>query len=483
MALQGRLEEIQAQHGSCDEQLWMRLDCPPCNCTSHRAAATRPGILPQVPLCKPVGGHAAGPRRREVTVPATWPALALGAGQGFQAAAAPAAARKQRRQQVKPPQQQQPGGTVDALIAAPVAASVTAHAQVAAPVASVASVAAPVAPVDAPVAVVAPAAAPVYAQIISLLQLQATQIQDLQRQQLQCKDSRRQLQLQNKDSQRQLLQLQQQMQDREDAFIQLQHQVIQVREEVQGNSRSQLTLEHAVHTCQRQQGQQRAQPSTSSPPQLTTQTPAQPPAQPVTQAPAQPQPPVQRPAQSAVQRAAQPQPPQSQPSSSTPAQQSPADIEETPGSAMVLPEERERRKRSADVVMYGLTGGSSACLRQAAQRVFQALNMPEAGQHVVAVDLLPTQGPHPPVVVRFDEPCWSPRLLRSKSNLRQIPALAKVYIAEHLTRIQMTEKTARQHSFAFAAAQQLGSAFWRGSEVMLHRRDASPGAAPEAFAC
>ena len=33
-------------------------------------------------MCKPVGGYAAGPRRREVTVPATWPALALGAGQG-----------------------------------------------------------------------------------------------------------------------------------------------------------------------------------------------------------------------------------------------------------------------------------------------------------------------------------------------------------------------------------------------------------------
>ena len=148
---------------------------------------------------------------------------------------------------------------------------------------------------------------------------------------------------------------------------------------------------------------------------------------------------------------------------------------------MLLPEERERRKRSANVVMYGLTREISACLRQAAQGVFQALNMPEAGQHVVAVDLLPTQGPHPPVVVRFDEPCWSPRLLRSKRNLRRIPALAKVYIAEHLTRIQMTEKTARQHRFA--AAQQLGSAFWRGSEVMLHRRDAPSGAAPEVFAC
>ena len=33
-------------------------------------------------MCKPVGGYAAGSRRREVTVPAAWPALALGAGQG-----------------------------------------------------------------------------------------------------------------------------------------------------------------------------------------------------------------------------------------------------------------------------------------------------------------------------------------------------------------------------------------------------------------
>ena len=130
-----------------------------------------------------------------------------------------------------------------------------------------------------------------------------------------------------------------------------------------------------------------------------------------------------------------------------PAQEPPTDIGEAPGSAMVLPEQQERHKRSANVVMYGLSGDSPACLRQAVQEVFQALSLPHAGQHVVAVEPLPTQGPHPPVVVRFDDPWWSARLLRSKRGLRRLPALARVYIAEHLTRIQQTEKSAGQPRF------------------------------------
>ena len=105
-----------------------------------------------------------------------------------------------------------------------------------------------------------------------------------------------------------------------------------------------------------------------------------------------------------------------------PAEQSSSAIDEATVSATVLPEEQERRRRSANVVMYGLSGDSSACLRQAAQEVFQALNPPDAGQHVVAVEPLPTQGPHPPVVVRFDDPCWSTRLLCSKRSLRRVPA-------------------------------------------------------------
>ena len=143
-----------------------------------------------------------------------------GSRPGFRAAAAPAAARKQRRQQVKPPQQQQPGGTVDALIAAPVApvaAPVAFIAQVAAPVALDAPVAAPAASVHAPVAVVAPAATPVDAQTMSLIQFvsamhseHSAKIQDVRSQlQLQEKDFQRQLQLQNK----QQLQLRQQLQN------------------------------------------------------------------------------------------------------------------------------------------------------------------------------------------------------------------------------------------------------------------------------
>ena len=92
------------------------------------------------------------------------------------------------------------------------------------------------------------------------------------------------MQLLNKDFQRQLLQLRQQLQDREEVISQLQHQFIQVQEEVQGNSRGQLLLEHAVRSCQRQQGQQRAHPSTSPPLRHTPQTLTQP----ATQAPAQP---------------------------------------------------------------------------------------------------------------------------------------------------------------------------------------------------
>eukprot|EP00891_Asterochloris_glomerata_P008079 jgi/Astpho2/8079/Aster-03025 len=81
-----------------------------------------------------------------------------------------------------------------------------------------------------------------------------------------------------------------------------------------------------------------------------------------------------------------------------PVQQRPIDIEEVPRSDMVLPEEQERRKRSANVVMYGLSGESSACLKQAAEEVFQSLNLHHARQHAVAVEPLPTQGPHPPVI-------------------------------------------------------------------------------------
>eukprot|EP00891_Asterochloris_glomerata_P007320 jgi/Astpho2/7320/Aster-01622 len=209
--------------------------------------------------------------------------------------------------------------------------------------------------------------------------------------------------------------------------------------------------------------------------------------QPATQAPARPQPPVQLPvqhqppvqplaqpsAQNTVQRAAQPPRHQSELTAlipswarlQQPVQQPPIDIEEAPSSDMVLPEEHERRKRSANVVMYGLSGESSACLKQAAEEVFQALNLPHAGQHVVAVEPLPTQGPHPPVVVPFDDPYWSTRLLRSKRGLRRLPALARVYIAEHLTRIQQAEKATRQPRFD--AARQLGRAFWRGKHPAL----------------
>ena len=376
---------------------------------------------------------------------------------------------------------------------------------ISAPAAAIAFSVASDAQVATPVASVAPAAAPGNAQATSLpqstmLSEHSAQLQDLQRQlQLQNKDFQRQLQLQNTDFQRQLLQIRQQLQDREDVISQLQHQFIQVQEEVQGNSRGQLHLEHAVRTCQRQQGQQRAQPSTSRPLRHTTQTLTQPatqtPAQPLpsVQPSAQPQPSVQPSAQPSpqnrVQRAAQPPRPQSELTAlipswarlQQPVQLPPIGIDEAPGSTMVLPEEQERRKRSANVVMYGLLGESSTCLKQAAEEVFQALNLPRAGQHVVAVEPLPTQGPYPPVVVRFDDPYWSTRLLRSKRGLRRLPALARVYIAEHLTRNQQAEKATRQPRFD--AARQLGRAFWRGSDVMLHRREAAPGSAPEVFAC
>ena len=136
------------------------------------------------------------------------------------------------------------------------------------------------------------------------------------------------------------------------------------------------------------------------------------------------------------------------------------DMKDAPSSAMVLPEEQKRRKRSANVVMHGLSGEGSACLKQAAQEVFQALNLPLAGQHVVAMEPLPTQGPHPPVVVRCDDPWWSTRLLRCKRGLRRLPALARVYIAEHLTRTQQAERATRQPRFD--AARQLGCAFVAG---------------------
>ena len=404
-----------------------------------------------------------------------------GSRSGFRAAAAPAAASKQparRQQQVKPTQQQQSGGTVDALIVAPVAS-------VAPPVASpVVQVAASVAPVNASVAATvasdAPVAAPVVAQLISLIQSQSTMLSEHS---AKIQDLQRQLQLQDKHQ----LQFQQQ---HEDVVSQLQHQLIQIQEEVQGNSRGQLRLDHAVRTCQRQLGQRRTQTPATEPARHAMQALQQS----VTQDPVDPQSSVQPPAQCTAQQAAQPQQPQSQlsalipswarlqqPSPAAPAQQPPTDVEEAPNNIMVVPEEQERRKRSANVVMYGLSGNSPACLRQAAQEVFQALNLPHAGQHVVAVESLPTQGPHPPVIVRFDDPCWSARLLRSKRSLRRLPALARVYIAEHLTRTQQAEKIARQPRYD--AAQQLGHAFWRGTEVMLHRRDAIPGSAPEVFAC
>ena len=350
---------------------------------------------------------------------------------GFRAAAAPAVRRAPKParcwQQVKPPQQQQPGSTIDALIAAPVA-SVSAPVASGAPVAAAdAPASASVAPVHAPVAVVAPAATSVDAQIMSLIQSQSTIL------------SKQSAKLQD---------LQQQLEERDDVISQLQHQLSQVQEEVQGGSRGQLHLDHAVRACQRQLGQLQAQPSTSRPPRHATQAPAQS----LAQTPAQPRVSVQPPAQQPVQRAAQPQSQlaalipswvrEQRPSPATPAQQPPLDTDEA--SAAALPKEQERRKRSANVVMYGLSGDSSARLKQSAQEVFKTLDLPHAGEHVVAVEPLPTQGPPPPVVVRFDNPAWSRRLLSSKCSLRRFPALARVYIAEHLTRTQQTERTARQ---------------------------------------
>ena len=90
---------------------------------------------------------------------------------------------------------------------------------------------------------------------MSLPQFQSTMLSEYS---AQLQDLQRQLQLLTKDFQRQLLQLRQQLQDREEVISQLQHQFIQVQEEVQGNSRGQLHLEHAVRTCQRQQDQQLA---------------------------------------------------------------------------------------------------------------------------------------------------------------------------------------------------------------------------------
>ena len=139
----------------------------------------------------------------------------------------------------------------------------------------------------------------------------------------------------------------------------------------------------------------------------------------------------------------------------------------------MLPEEQERRKRSLNVVIMASRGGCSACLRQAAQEVFQAPHLPRGGQHLVAVEPLPTRAPHPPLVVGLDHPCWSTGLLRSKCNLRRLPAPAKVYIAEHLTRTQQAERLARQ--LMFAAAQQLGRAFWRG---LLHPQRCRPWLCP-----
>ncbi len=93
------------------------------------------------------------------------------------------------------------------------------------------------------------------------------------------------------------------------------------------------------------------------------------------------------PAQHPVQCAAQPRRPQNElttlipgwalvqrPSSTTPAQQALTDIEDAHVSATALHEDQERRKRSANVVTYGLSGDSSAHLRQSALEVVRALN-------------------------------------------------------------------------------------------------------------
>ena len=70
---------------------------------------------------------------------------------------------------------------------------------------------------------------------------------------------------------------------------------------------------------------------------------------------------------------------QQRPSPATSAQQPQTDVEEAPVSATGLPDEQRRRKCSADVVMYGHLGDSSAHLRQTAQEGFQALNLLHAG--------------------------------------------------------------------------------------------------------
>ena len=86
-----------------------------------------------------------------------------------------------------------------------------------------------------------------------------------------------------------------------------------------------------------------------------------------------------------------------------------------------------------------------------------------------------------PVVVRFDDPYWSTRLLRSKRGLRRLPALARVYIAEHLTRIQQLRKLQGSPGLMQPGSWAVPSG--GGSDVMLHRREAAPGSAPEVFAC
>ena len=120
------------------------------------------------------------------------------------------------------------------------------------------------------------------------------------------------------------------------------------------------------------------------------------------------------------------------------------------------PEEREKRKREANVVMYGLSGDSPASLQQSAQEVFNALNLPKAGRHVTAVWPLPARDTHHPAVVCFDDPAWSMLLVRSKRCLQGLPAMARVYNQAHLTNAQRAEKAARQPGFQ--AARQLGSA-------------------------
>ena len=243
--------------------------------------------------------HGPGPRRREVAVLVAWPALTLGAGQGSRLLLRLLSGEHQSSQGAgsrSGHHSGQPGGTVDALNAAPaatVAFLVASDASDAAPVAADAPFAAPVAPYHVPVAVVAPAAAPIDAHIMTLLSIL-------------CKAS---------------------VPPAPGAAPGQAAASATVRATGQGRSaqpsaapaqpgsgggtgrqpgpRVHLHLDHALRACQRQMGQRQlgqrqAQPFTSRPPQHARQTPAQP--QPSVHPSVQPQP------QPSVQPSAQPQP-------------------------------------------------------------------------------------------------------------------------------------------------------------------------------